>query len=124
VGVSFHSEPGYLLFRLAEENTREEAEQAFRQAFTDPAIVPGQPLLIDARLSQRHRHLSEVGALAEALGEFRRCFGARCALVIDPERPQPLELERRLAGYSLRSSVEFGLFSDLAAARDWLLAPR
>jgi hypothetical protein len=124
VGVSFHSEPGYLLFRLEGENTREEAEEAFRRAFTDPGNIPGQPLLIDARASQRHRHLSEVGALAEALGQFRRFFGTRCALVIDPGRPQPLELERRLAGYSLRSNVEFGLFSDLRAAQDWLLVPR
>ena len=120
MGVSFIKENNILIFVLEEANSPREAEKAFRDAFAD--VAPGQrySILVNAENSQRHRDLAEASALAELLLHYRDHFGDRCALVINDHRPMAGELERRLAGFSIREHIEFGLFSDFESAKYWV----
>ncbi|PKL46226.1 MAG: hypothetical protein CVV42_17230 [Candidatus Riflebacteria bacterium HGW-Riflebacteria-2] len=119
MGVSYTIEEGVVVFVLEGQNTVKQAEEAFREAFTDPA--PGFfSILIDARKSLRHRDLSEVSLFAELLTTYRGHIKGRAALVMDENRPKSMELERRLAGFSIREKIEFALFYDIALARDWI----
>jgi hypothetical protein len=119
MGVTCTIEDGVAVFVLEGQNTLEQAENAFREAFADPA-AGAFSVLIDARKSLRHRELSEVSLFAELLTAYRSHIKGRVALVMDENRPKPMELERRLAGFSIREKIEFALFYDLASARNWI----
>lgn len=120
MGVTFDKDKNILMFVLEGENSAREAEKAFRDAFADAGSEQRYAVLVDASSSHRNRDLSEVSALAEMLLSHREHFGKRCALVINDQRPMAMELERRLAGFSLREKIEFGLFSDLESAKYWV----
>lgn len=120
MGVTYKREGRIVVFVLAGDNTLKQAEGAFREVFGDPEDERAYSVLIDARTSLRHRDLSEVSVFAELLTTFRRHISVRCALVMDENRPKSMELERRLAGFSLREKIEFALFYDIAAARKWI----
>lgn len=121
MAVTYTFEDKIAVFILEGYNTIGEAEDAFRKAFTSVNGEAQHSLLIDARSSVRHRDLGEVSVFAELLTTFRGYIGNRVALVMDENRPRPMELERRLAGFSLREKIEFALFYDIDAARNWLL---
>lgn len=120
MGVTFKKEERIVIFTLAGINTVEQADEAFREAFGSPDDDNVYSVLVDARLSVRHRDLSEVSVFAELLTAYRKHIGGRCALVMDEKRPNSLELERRLAGFSIREKIEFALFYDVESARDWI----
>lgn len=120
MGVSGRLDENMILFTLEGENTVQQAKKAFVDIFSRPDLPSRLPVLIDARLSQRNRGLSEVSGFAESLLHFREKIGARCALVINEQRRNSPELERLLAGFSLREKIQFGLFFELKAAIDWL----
>lgn len=120
MGVTFTREDHIVVFVLADNNTLAQAERAFLGVFGDPEDERVYSVLIDARTSLRHRDLSEVSVFAELLTTFRRHIGDRCALVMDEKRPKSMELERRLAGFSLREKIEFALFYDIEAAKKWI----
>lgn len=109
-----------VIFVLDGQNSLEEAEAAFRAAFASVEGSAKYSVLIDARTSLRHRDLGEVSVFAELLTTYRSHIKGRVALVMDENRPKPMELERRLAGFSIREKIEFALFYDLAAARSWV----
>ncbi|MBU1109929.1 MAG: hypothetical protein KKB51_24825 [Candidatus Riflebacteria bacterium] len=120
MGVTFKKEEAILVFILDGENTINQAEKAFRQALGNPDEIDTFSVLIDARTSSRHRDLSEVSSFAEFLITYKGRIRDKCALVIDEKRPKSLELERRLAGFSIREKIEFGLFYDIESAKSWL----
>jgi len=120
MAVTHTKEGDIAIFVLEGQNTLEEAETAFREAFAGVEGPTKYSVLIDARTSLRHRDLGEVSVFAELLTTFRSHIGRRVALIMDESRPKPLELERRLAGFSIREKIEFALFYDLASARAWI----
>ena len=120
MGVTFKKEEAILVFVLDGDNTIDQAEKAFRKALGNPDEKDAFALLIDARTSNRHRDLNEVSAFAEFLITYKSRIKDKCALVIDEKRPKSLELERRLAGFSIREKIEFGLFYDIASAKSWI----
>ncbi len=120
MGVSSHLKDNLIIFVLEGENTVEQAKKAFAQIFSDESIDFPLPVLIDARHSCRNREMTEVAGFAEALLRFREKLGCKCALVINEERQDPLGLERRLAAFSLRENIQFGLFFEIDSARTWL----
>ncbi len=120
MAVTHTIEGDVAIFVLDGQNNLEEAEEAFRAAFAGVEGSAKYSVLIDARTSLRHRDLGEVSVFAELLTTFRSHIGHRVALVMDESRPKPMELEKRLAGFSIREKIEFALFYDLASARDWV----
>jgi len=120
MAVTHTIEGDIAVFVLDGQNSLEEAEAAFRAAFAGVEDSAKYSVLIDARTSLRHRDLGEVSVFAELLTTFRCHIGHRVALVMDESRPKPMELERRLAGFSIREKIEFALFYDLVSARNWI----
>ncbi len=120
MGVSGHLQDNLIIFVLEGENNVEQAKKAFINIFSDESIEFPLPVLVDARQSSRNREMTEVAGFAEALLRFREKLGSKCALVINEERQDPLGLERRLAAFSLREKIQFGLFFELDSAKNWL----
>ena len=122
MGVKHSVDKEFVSFVFDGENSLEEAEKAFREAYGEPSSPAARlPIILDARASKRHRDLNEVASLADSLGRYRKKLGNKAALVIDSSRPDSAGLEKRLAGFSLREGIEFGLFFDLESARAWLV---
>ena len=120
MGVSYCIELETLIFSLSGDNTRKEAEDAFRKAFSEPSLPEKPNILIDAFSSERHRPTGEVIALGEVLCSHASKMGRRCALVMNEDRPRQMELERFLSGISLRHQLEFGVFISRDCALEWL----
>ncbi len=121
MGVSYRLEGEVAVFVLEGESTVEQAEKAFLAAFGNPDEHQKYLVLIDACASRRNRDLLEVSVVAEALVRYRERIGEKCALVINESREQSMALERRLAGFSMREKVDFGLFFDVESAQKWLV---
>ena len=120
MGVSSRLDENMIVFVLEGENTVQQAKKAFVEIFSGPDLKCLLPVLVDARLSQRNRDLSEVSGFAEAMLHYRDKIGHKCALVINEQRQNSPGLERLLAGFSLREKIEFGLFFDLDSAKKWI----
>lgn len=120
MSVTYSVEDSVVVFVLKGENTLEQAKKSFGKAFNNLPEEKEYSVLVDALLSDRHRDMFEVSGFAEILLLYKKQLGNKCALVINEERPKALELERRLAGYSIRENIQFGLFLELTDARKWL----
>lgn len=119
MGVSFSFAENIICFVLEGDNTVEQAKKAFSRAFSEMKADRSM-ILVDARSSQRNRDLAEVVGFAENLLFFKERMAGKCALVINEQRQNPIGLERRLAAFSLREKIQFGLFLDLESAENWL----